>query len=265
MSFDKFAPLGVLLGLGADMVEVGKSVFTDKEAGEAASHLAVAASNMVLNNTGMKGLYDLASAFSAKDKEKELTKWVNNFAASFMPFSSATGQIASMMDPNIRDVQSLLDAAKNKIPGLREDLFPVRDWSGIVRANTRSEWGALFKNQAVNMDPVDREMEALNLKIDKISKHVSVGDGFNVELTPKQYDQLQDYAGIATRQALGSLVKQNNWQSVPEGQRIDIMRKVITGARKQAIDIVKMESIGTADDIARKGNEARLEWYSPRK
>lgn len=262
VSYDKFAPIGTLLGLSADLTEVYKSAVVDKELDQAAAHLVVAASNMILSNTGMKGLADVVTAISAKDKPKEIGKWAKNFAASFMPFSSATGQIASMMDPNIRDVQTMLDAVKNKLPGLREDLFPVRDWSGIVRANSRSEWGALFKNQAVNMDPVDRELEALNMKFDKISKHVSVGGGFNVELTAAQHDRLQDVAGVVTRQALNSLVQQDGWYQLPAPVREEAIRNSVNASRKYAVAVTKMNSVGTEDDVVRKGNEQRLEWLN---
>lgn len=254
VSFEKFAPLGIIFGMAADVVEAGKSGVKDKEWGQAAGHLAVAASNMLLNNTGMKGLSDLSEAVRAKDVEKALTKYSNNFAASFSPFSSGTGQIASMMDPNMREVKTLLDAFKNKMPKLREDLFPVRDWSGIPRANSRAEWGALFKSEHVNKDPIDLEMSELNIKMDKVKQYIG-----EVKLTPAQYDAYQNLAGVTTRTMLNSLVQQDGWYQVPAFAREEAIRKIISSARKYAANAIQMQSVGTADDIVRQGLQLKMD------
>lgn len=254
VSFEKFAPLGTLFGMAADLVEAGRSGVDDKEWGQAAGHLAVAASNMLLNNTGMKGLSDLSEAIRAKDVEKSLTRYANNFAASFSPFSSATGQFASMMDPNMREAKTLVEAFQNKIPKLREDLFPVRDWSGIPRANTRAEWGALFKSEHVNKDPIDNEMADLNIKMDKVKQYIG-----EVKLTPAQYDAYQNLAGVTTRSMLNSLISQDGWYQVPAFAREEAIRKVIASARRYASSAIQAQSVGTADDIVRQGVQLKLD------
>jgi hypothetical protein len=131
------------------------------------------------------------------------------------------------MDPYVRETQTFLDGIKNRIPIWRETLNPVRDWTGAPRPNP--QYHSLLRTQSAAPDPIDEEMQRLDLKPTKPDQEIK-----GVPLDPDQYQEYQTLAGINTRLRLNSLVNSEGWQQIPSGVRSKIVEKEIGSARMQA-------------------------------
>jgi hypothetical protein len=226
VNYARFGAISGLLTLGANLHDVS-DLITEKEYSHAAGHLVKAGGAWVTENTGMKGLADLIQVM--KDPDRYGGRWVNQFAAGFIPFSTLMGQSASFMDPTMRDAKTFIDAFKNKIPVLRETIYPLRDWTGQPRANPRGGEGAIAATTAVNTNRVDQEMQQLNIWPTKVSKTIK-----GVELDPEQYDRYQAVAGALTRATLESLVHQDGWNRLPPFVRENSIKSVIHATRQSA-------------------------------
>lgn len=232
VNHQRFGQFSNILSLTADSVH-GRNYLSDQEYAAFAEHMVMSTASTVMNSTGMRGVADLVKA--STQTHQYGSRYVVNFATSFMPFSSGMGQIASIMDDNQREAKTLLDAAMNKIPVVREGLYPVRDWKGVPVANSRSEWGAFMATRKVNADPIDMEMLRLGIKP---ARPLDVIKG--VKLTAAQYDEYQSTAGALTQRMLGALVSQPGWTDLPEFSREQTFRRTIESSRHLAQTAMQM-------------------------
>jgi hypothetical protein len=215
-----------LLSLTANLVDIGKDLKKEEYA-EAAARLVHGASNILVDTTGLAGPYQLAKVVS--DPKRYGPQYLANLGQSMLPFSSLMGQTAAFMDPVQRDTKQFIDGLRGRVPGLRETLFPVRSWTGEIMANDREGWGAFMKARAVNADPVDLEMQRLNIWPTKVPDEIR-----GVKLTQEQFDVYQSTAGPLTRMMLNSLVNSPNWAKQPDFARETLFKAVIKNSRDVA-------------------------------
>ncbi len=238
-SYNQFGPIGGWLALSSDLTDTAKAVqsaledkritATDearyqKDLGEAYSRLVVGFTHW-FEEAGFQGLFNIVEAMNDPSKTKEANAGAT--AATALPFSSAQSQAAAFMDPNMRETKTFVDGIKNRVPVLRETLPVLRDWSGAPRANPMYQ--SMIRNQQVNQDPVDLEMQRLDLKPTKPEDNIK-----GVKLTREQYDEYQDLAGINTRLSLHQLVNAPNWLTMPTNVRTKLIEGQIKASRAQA-------------------------------
>ena len=204
VSYDRLGPLGPYLGMVAGLTHSIKDI-SDKDVGTATERIVLGISQDIVNEVGMQGLSDLIQAKT--DPARYGKKYMANLGASFIPYSSGASQWASVMDPEQRTTNNLVDVMKSKVPWLLVTLYPVRDWKGLPLANSREEMGAVIKNRQVNIDSIDQEMSALQIHPTKVEPQIK-----GVQLTPDQYDRYQTTAGVMTQTALTALVTGPSFQ-----------------------------------------------------
>lgn len=238
-SYDQFGPIGGWLNLAASLTATGQLIAkavqdkritaTDeakyqKDLDEAYSRGVVGFARW-FEEAGTQGLVNFVEALT--DPAKTRASNAGAIAATALPFSSFQSQSAALVDPYLRDTQTFVDGIRNRIPGLRETLPVARDWTGAPKANPA--YHSIIRTQAVNADPVDQEMQRLDLKPTRPVDNIR-----GVKLTREQYDDYQDHAGILTRSALNNMVTQPNWQKMPYFARSKVILSTITASRKQA-------------------------------
>lgn len=238
-SVDRFGPVGGWLTLSADITDASNDVLkalqdgrlTETQARKADKDLEEGYSRIVtgfthwFDDAGLQGLSDFVEAMN--DPQQTRASNAGRIASTALPFSSFQSQLASFNDPYMRQTQTFLDGIKKAIPGERSTLPVVRDWSGAPRPNPM--YHSLVANQDVNNDSVDREMQRLDLKPQRVEDNIR-----GVKLTQAQYDEYQTYAGVATRNALHQKIDQPTWQRFPDFAKAKVIEAEITASRKQA-------------------------------
>lgn len=259
-SYDQFGPIGGWLSLSADLTDTATTVqqaLADKRitAADEARHqknLVEAYSRTVVGFThwfeeaGFQGLFNLIEAMN--DPQKTHASNAGATVASALPFSSFQRQQAAFMDPVMRDTKTFLDGIRNAIPGQREMLPVARDWTGAPRPNPAYQ--SIVKARDVNADPVDLEMQRLDLKPAAPPDNIR-----GVKLTRQQYDDFQDHAGIATRMALHGLISAPGWAQTPAFARAKIITNQITAARNQA----EAYMMATYPNLIREGVDNKID------
>lgn len=235
-SFNRFGSLGTMLGLYANLAEAIPHIKPDNEELLKALTMTVHATGRLMEDeVGMQGLAGLMEAIN--EPERKGTRFLANFAGSLLPYSSAQRQVASAMDPEMREAKTLTDGLRYYIPAVREGLLPKRDWTGSPIANAgyggdvagAPGLSAIIQHRQVNGDPVDQEMHALNLHPAPPSDRIG-----GVKLTPALYDKYQSTAGPFTRQTLENYVRMPGWYDMPPFVREETFRNAIKNTRAMA-------------------------------
>ncbi len=152
VSLNYFGPNALLLGLGKNLYDSTGSL-TDRGAG--------AVGGLAKGLTEQSFLQGLNAALGAvQDSEKNAGKFVNNLAGSVVP--SIVGAAARASDPMERARHnSPVEAIKNRVPGLRQQLEESKDLLGRPIKRSGSIADTLFNPGRISSDRSDALTAAL--------------------------------------------------------------------------------------------------------
>lgn len=224
-SYNKFGPIGDLIGLVSNLVEVGPKI-KEAEYAEAAGRVMKATSHILEDEVGIQGLKNLLDAMD--DPDHKMGRFVAGQAASNLPYSSLIRQTASFNDPYMREAKTFVDQLKYAVPYARQDLLPKRDWLGQPMDNPGYQ--SIIRQRAVNSDPIDLAVSQLRGFKPAPPRNMIGG----VQLPPKMYDEYQATAGAMTRAGLEVMVRAPGWGEIPPGIREQIIHSTVEKARQTA-------------------------------
>lgn len=187
ISYARIEPLGSLFGLAADAADI-MGQLSEADAAKLASALTVAISRNVAQKTFVKGLAGTLNAVTSQEV-KQVNSFLEKELPTILPYSSALGQTAKNVDPVMREVNSIMDAFKAKLPGYSSDLPPHRNLWGepvLLEGGFGPDLLSPFYSSTVKDDKVAAELDRLQAPITLPSKQID-----RVPLTPKQYDRYQ--------------------------------------------------------------------------
>ena len=233
----RLGPLGMLLGISADLYDVSHSA-AQGDLLLAASHLQHAITQNILDESFMRGPSDLIRA--VEDPGRYGEGYIRNFLSSFTPYSVGLAQIARAADPYSRQARTIMDEIKAKVPGLSETLLPRRDIWGEALPNktalATSMVTAIYE-QRVSRDPVNLALLDLGIYPAQLERKIR-----NVELTDQQYDDFQRIAGRMTKQRLDVIVNSPDYRTWPNHVRYDVIAAELTASREAARGILMMKN-----------------------
>jgi len=122
--FRRFDPFATVLGIAADMSE-GWSQFRQGERDQLSTIAVMALANNLTSKTYLQGITELSRALTGGQSGEA---YLRNKASSFIPNFAA--RYATADDPYMREVRTLTDAFKRRLPGYSTDLAPRRDLLG---------------------------------------------------------------------------------------------------------------------------------------
>lgn len=273
VQYSRIDPFGMFFGLAADFADISGHV-DDTELGELAAMMSTAIAKNITSKTYLTGMIDAINALSQPDIYAE--KWWQRQLASYVPFSSAQRQIRQQSDEAMREAWSVLDAVKNNIPGLSDNLPARRSWITGEPIMYPKGWGADM------MSPVGEALAAANPIIQGEPKGNPVLDelarlqhGFSaplktimnrqVELTSAQYSRLLELHGTlrlgryTMQERLDRLISSDRYQKAaerridPDQYRIELVRDIISDYR----DAATKQLIREDADLQGKVQEAR--------
>jgi hypothetical protein len=195
----------------------------------------------VLGENFMRGAKDMLDAMY--HPQEYGPQYLRNMATNWIPFSVGMSQVARKIDPYQREAHTIFDAARTKVPGVPQQLFPRR----AVFGEPMPQGG----NSAYKNDPVVKALENAQMGIGKIPLTIR---GFT--LTDQQHDDFARIAGGMAKTDLNDIVGMDGFADLPIGMRRELMHKRIEHAREIARDLVMSDSIGTENDIMQKATEA---------
>mgnify|MGYP003131810334 CR=1 FL=1 len=138
IEYRRLDPIATVLGTVADMYEVGRFAHADQqpEAEDIGMAMVIALANNATNKTYMTGIRNLVEG--ATDPERNMARVLRGYASAAIPRGlSDVGKWLAGEDEVMKDVRTAVDALRNRVPYLGDDIDPLRNFMGepIRRTN----------------------------------------------------------------------------------------------------------------------------------
>jgi len=258
VSYDRLDPVaGAILGFAADLTEAIRFAQTEEDANlAAAAGMGVVASlaKNITSKTWTKGIREAAD-LAANPTSEGVNRWMRNIAGSYIP--GAVRDVARLEDGELKDIQSIMDAVKSRIPGLSSNLDSRRNFMGEKVNHDRSTglhvWNTLqpFAVQQTRDDVISKELMQLPQGMSNPSTKLGGVDlkaeEYRYSENQTAYDRYLELSGEVKiggrtlRQELRRLFQSDAYQALDaltyEGEsnpRVGEMRKVVNKYRKKA-------------------------------
>ena len=219
--------LGMLMRFSANMYETAHG-WDGEDGGKLAVSFLEGATRAVLDENFMRGLKDALDA--VYHPQEYGMSYLRNFATNWLPFSVGLGQVARAIDPYQREVGSVFDAARARIPFLRQTL-PAR----------RDSFGELIPSAAplpqYQNDPVVQQMKELQIGVGRLDKKIR-----GVPLDDQQFDDFSRIAGRMAKQRLDAMARLPAFERLPPPTRIEMMHKAIADSREAARNLIMAQN-----------------------
>lgn len=247
-SYQRMEPLGSLMGVAADMYEVGHAATTGETEHLAKMILASVSKNLT-SKTWLKGPSDLIQAVTDPDRYGET--YIKSLAGTVVP--SVVAQTTRVYDPYLRDARSVLDQIKSRIPGLSETVLPRRDvWGEPIRleGGLGPDLLSPIYESRLNNDPVNQRLLALKIYPSRPERKIR-----GVELTAQQYDDFARISGRMSKVRMDALIGAAGFSALPEFVQGRVIRETLSDARESARTLIMMQN----PEIIQKAVDAKRE------
>lgn len=256
ISYRKLDPFATFFGMAADLYEAYlRGDEEDRGFIETTLYgLATAIGQNIANKTYLTGLVTASNAIS--DAPRNGSAYVNQLFASFIPSLSSQSNELFFEDTAMRDVQTLLDAVKARIPGLASEVAPRRDVLGEVMrkpdrvglvppawpfAFTQTKQSAVIENELAQLGAGFTPPRSMRNDVD-MRQYVN-------RRGQSSYDRWQELTGKTRmggrtlREAMEEMIQSPGYQqldgtSAPgyESPRIGVLRTMISQYRDAALN-----------------------------
>lgn len=253
-SYSRLDPIGMLMGLGADLSSIGSNA-EEADANYLAAAGVVAIAQNLASKTYLSGVFDFMAAIDPSNPTSDPGKYISNLAGGMVPYSSFARNLTAANDPIARDaktvvygedlkvdpvatyLQNTIDKVKRGIPGMSDTLPPMRDlWGEPINRSSGLGWAWDFvspvASRADNPDPVTQAIIDNRIQIGFPPRQIE-----GVQLTAEQYDRFSELAGKGAKEYLDQLVASPSFKQMsdgPEGMKAEIIKNVINNFRDQA-------------------------------
>jgi len=194
-SFNRADPLGMFLGLAADVADTMRYTTDDEDIFTLASASVFALINNITSKTYLSGVADLANAIS--DPDRYFDGFKKRFGASLVPYSALIANIEREIDPTVRATYDVMDQIISRTPGLSDTLPPRRNlWGEPIVLEGGLGWDFIspFYTKTERFDFVSKQMADNEMNI-TMPKRKFGQYPYDIELDGEQYDKLILLAG----------------------------------------------------------------------
>jgi hypothetical protein len=232
INYRSIEPIGMVLGLSADVTELmmqrNKMIESDNPEEQAkADRLflsAIAAvGNSVTSQTFVRSISEFFNMMSNPDMYAG--RWLQNYARTVVPRLGAS--VEKIVDPELREVNSLMDAMRQDIPGLSDELPAMRSTFGHpieLGGALGPDWiSPIWMSEDTN-SPIAKELVSQQIGLGKPSRVTTFQDstfGMGVRMNlrdfPKAYERFQVLAGHELKHPAFGLGLE------------DLLNKIVTG------------------------------------
>lgn len=232
-SYQRLAPVGTLMGMAADAATLWDKMSPDEQ-DKIPKMLATAFANAITSQTFLQGITNIVGVFNKP--EENAGNFFENFVSSWVP--GALGQTAAIIDPYQREVYSILDAVKSRIPGLRETLEVKRDPYGEPVPGKKRPLGIVpVTVTEQSEDKVRMEVARLGVGVAPAPDYIELPAARDsklgkVPLTPEKRDVFADKAGKFAYEILTQVVNSPSWDQTPDMVQRNMIKTVFERTRK---------------------------------
>ena len=232
VSYQRFEPLSLLIGVAADFAEVG-ALATEEESDGLALSLAQLIAKNLTSKTWLSRASDFFDALS--DPERFGEAFVSRLTSS-MAVPAIIAHAAGSLDENLRESRTIVDKIKQREPGLSNDIEARRNvWGDEVKGGDSigpdflSPFYASQKNDA----PLLQEVARLKAQLSMPQRSLKV-EGKAVELTSEQYSYYVQLSGNPARKHFEQFMGSRRWGRMSDDQLRSYLREKMADFRATA-------------------------------
>jgi hypothetical protein len=216
--FKRMEPFASLLGIAGDFSEVAGHL-NDQTVSDAATAMSVALAKNLTNKTYVNSLAQVVDVLN--NPEPSFKKFAQNFTGVM----AVPGMVTNFnTDPNLREVQTYLDAIKARTPGFSKTLPPRRDLFGEPIQAPVGYADDTFRYSTRIGDPVKEELAKLEYGFSLPPKRLQGVDLTQIQNDKGQYaydrlSQLQGEVKVGGKvlpDALSDLIHTDRYRSMPD-------------------------------------------------
>lgn len=238
-SYGRLEPIGMMLGLAADAVEVWGEL-GESEREDVAATLVAAVSRNVMSKTWLRGLSEAVEAFN--DPVRYGDRWAQKLAGTIVP--TGVAQVERYVSPELEDVRSYLDGIRARIPGYSKDL-PVRRniWGEpiVLEGGLGPDLISPIYTSKKRLSPIDNELVRLRAPISMPRRMQSLEPGMPpMRLEPAEYERLlilmndQKFGGRKLKDHLNHLIETPRYKKASDEIKEDMIKHYIKAAQDRA-------------------------------
>lgn len=270
VSYGRNDPIATFLGLVADTFEIASNTYDPSpEDQDAVMQIATAVigsvANNVTNKSYLRGIVTTLGALTGD--ENDFKRLQRQYAGALVPNVFAQAETYGM-DPDVREVRSMMDAIRARLPGYGDSVDKVRNALGEPLKGNEG-WGSMFlpgTSSSRTKDPVKRELADSLISVGAPRSTLPGGiDLRAIKLKNGQsaYDRLQELTGQmringkSVKDQLASLIQSPFYRQLPQmGQdnldspRVSLVRGYVSNYRRAAMQQLMQESPELARAVA---------------
>jgi len=212
-AFNRLDPIGMQLGVAAEMAEVALNSDTDPggEWDEAVYRAIGAVAQNLTDKTYLRGIADFFEAVS--DPRRFFPTYGERLAAGFVPAFGR--EIATAMAPEMTRSTNTLERMAERVPGLRDDLAVRHDLWGrpiTYQSGLGAGYDAISPIYSSKLDPepIDLELQALGYFPGQPTRTITRdGVAYNLKNEPEAYEEFMVLQGSTPASQLPVVMKSN--------------------------------------------------------
>lgn len=223
-SYSRLDPFATTIGVAADMATKYEGL-SESQREDAAVMVVTSIMANLSNKTWLSGVSDMMEAIN--DPQRYAAGFGKRLAGS-LAVPTVFNQIARTVDPVARQRDDYGDAIANRIPGMSDDLYPVRTVLGEPIVSEGGVGPDILSPIWESTDRNDPVLEKL------LKARISINKPQRDDMPAKDWDAYQDAVGRNARPALAALVLHPAFDGLKQGEQLKAVRKVMATARKDA-------------------------------
>lgn len=227
-SFNYTSPVGQLLQVGSQIADGAKQ---GASALSAIGSGVLGGAKAVVDQSYLQGVQGILEAIN--DPKRYAENFLKSNAGSVVP--TLVADVARAMDPLQRETNSIPEAIKARIPGLRQGLLPKQDAFGAPQQRQGSPLESMVDpfraTKAVDNNPLTQELRRLQDANQGITpnadskKDIQVGNK-KYPLTPDQVNSLNTATGQATQQTWSQAINDPNYASLGDDSKKNVLQNM---------------------------------------
>ena len=252
--YSRLDPFAQWMSMGADLAT---NDYKNKDAGDIAASMLSSFVNATINKTYMQGLSNFIEFLS--DPKRNGGWYVRQQAGTLaQPFTLASN-IASENDPYARETNSVLDAIKYRIPGLRQDLPAKLDQFGEPVPNRTYPGGpfsiaAPIAQSKETTDPVRLEAARIGWAPGKAQDHFTIKKK-RYDLDAENFAEFERLSGKLMHKSVQRAMQSKGWAAMGDDEKRDFLdaelKKARTTVRLALLPLISTGNRRAIDNLLR--------------
>lgn len=244
--FQNFGAAGAPMAMAAILTDAqrrGKSIIDGDEAVRASTAIG----QYILDNTFLQGLSDTVNVLH--DPSRYAPKFVESLVASYGPYSAMGRQIQRSMGVASRNpregFQGLVDAMEANYPGASGNVPEATTPLGEPRTQGISGIAAFALPVRADIsrdEPTLAALRAAGVSIPAEAKAVNVGNGWSIDLTEQEQDQVKRARGQYIRDQVARVQDLPMYKNGDVSVRNQVLSQAVSNA-SQTADVLFVRSL----------------------